>query len=410
MVFKISEVSARVPNSDRFANIKPNGKSLILVGGNGCGKTQFINKLYQALSVRLLQNYVESFASLSGKIKTIENHLKQVQVGSSEYEHNYYRLNELKSELAELAQFDFTQPDAGAFASNYHGRAVLLKFQATRQANIRRAMSAKSESALVQESKGSEESSVFFEEYLVSQKTMQAYAESPSIGNSPDVAVRIKKWFDKLEVDLRELFEDDSLCLIFQHESQSFCISQNGKAPYSFQDLSSGFSSILSIYTELLTKIQLSSVSADEVFGFVFIDEIDAHLHVSLQRKILAFLTRSFPGIQFIVSTHSPFVVSSVSDAVIYDLSSMEQVDDLSLYSYESIVAGLFNTLPVSDVLRNKINELAVMADESKPDLIRLEQLVKEVGGHEDALDVESMFFLKKARISLYKRGGGDSV
>jgi predicted ATP-binding protein involved in virulence len=54
--------------------------------------------------------------------------------------------------------------------------------------------------------------------------------------------------------------------------------------------------------------------------GVVFIDEIDSHLHVSLQRLILPFFTESFPKVQFIVTTHSPFVLMSTRDTLVYDL------------------------------------------------------------------------------------------
>ncbi|MCV5366648.1 AAA family ATPase, partial [Escherichia coli] len=77
-----------------------------------------------------------------------------------------------------------------------------------------------------------------------------------------------------------------------------------------------------SIYADLLMKVELKGITSDELSGVVFIDEIDAHLHVSLQRKIFSFFVNAFPNIQFIVTTHSPFVVQSVNDAIIYDLST----------------------------------------------------------------------------------------
>lgn len=46
--------------------------------------------------------------------------------------------------------------------------------------------------------------------------------------------------------------------------------------------------------------------------GVVMIDEVDLHLHPGWQQSILADLTRTFPNIQFIVSTHSPQIVSTV--------------------------------------------------------------------------------------------------
>ncbi len=42
--------------------------------------------------------------------------------------------------------------------------------------------------------------------------------------------------------------------------------------------------------------------------GLVLIDEIETHLHLSLQKKIMDFLCKMFPNIQFVVTTHSPFI------------------------------------------------------------------------------------------------------
>lgn len=258
-------------------------------------------------------------------------------------------------------------------------------------------------------SAGGISAATLFEQYLVSHKTSQAYAESASIDNDPEEASKIKSWFDKLESDLKKLFEDDSLRLHFDSKLQSFFIQQDNKEPYRFQQLSSGFSSILSVYADLLTKVELRSISANEIDGVVFIDEIDAHLHVSLQRKIFAFLKDAFPKVQFIVTTHSPFVVSSVDDAVIYDLSTLEQVDELSMYSYESILEGLFNVLPVSEILKNKILLIGNIISSNTPDIPKLESLVKSVHQYENKLDSESAYFLNLAQVLINKskRKGG---
>ena len=52
----------------------------------------------------------------------------------------------------------------------------------------------------------------------------------------------------------------------------------------------------------------------------VTIDEPENHLHPSMQRTLMRRLLKAFPKAQFIVATHSPFMVSSVSDSNIYVL------------------------------------------------------------------------------------------
>ncbi|AFT69514.1 ATP-dependent endonuclease of the OLD family-like protein [Alloalcanivorax dieselolei B5] len=52
----------------------------------------------------------------------------------------------------------------------------------------------------------------------------------------------------------------------------------------------------------------------------VLIDEPENHLHPSLQRDFLGNLVRAFPSVQFVVATHSPFVITSVRDSKVYAL------------------------------------------------------------------------------------------
>jgi predicted ATP-binding protein involved in virulence len=52
----------------------------------------------------------------------------------------------------------------------------------------------------------------------------------------------------------------------------------------------------------------------------VTIDEPENHLHPALQQTILVGLLAAFPGVQFIVATHNPFIISSVADSNVYVL------------------------------------------------------------------------------------------
>lgn len=69
--------------------------------------------------------------------------------------------------------------------------------------------------------------------------------------------------------------------------------------------------------------------------GFtVVMDEPENHLHPSMQRSLLSNLMNAFPQAQFIVATHSPFMVSSVQDSTVYVLRYVpfeEAQDDIDL-------------------------------------------------------------------------------
>ncbi|NJO00766.1 MAG: AAA family ATPase [Bacteroidia bacterium] len=51
--------------------------------------------------------------------------------------------------------------------------------------------------------------------------------------------------------------------------------------------------------------------------GIVLVDELDLHLHPSWQKKVVSHLKSTFPKIQFIVTTHSPLILSTVQDRII---------------------------------------------------------------------------------------------
>ena len=99
-----------------------------------------------------------------------------------------------------------------------------------------------------------------------------------------------------------------------------------------------------------------------ELQGIVLIDEIETHLHIELQKLILPFLIKVFPKIQFIVTTHSPFILNSVSNAVIYDLENKLLVSDLSGFSVEGIIEGYFNADKYSVILKQLVDEYEVLS------------------------------------------------
>lgn len=79
--------------------------------------------------------------------------------------------------------------------------------------------------------------------------------------------------------------------------------------------LSTGERSFIILLADLARRLQLSKpeASLDEIPGIILIDEIELNLHPSWQSKIVDTLIRVFKSCQFIVTTHSPQVISSVA-------------------------------------------------------------------------------------------------
>jgi len=82
--------------------------------------------------------------------------------------------------------------------------------------------------------------------------------------------------------------------------------------------LSDGYKRLVNIVLDvaircaLLNRVKYGVDSYAYTHGTVIIDEIDEHLHPSLQQRVLKVLQHNFPQIQFIVTTHAPMVISSV--------------------------------------------------------------------------------------------------
>jgi predicted ATP-binding protein involved in virulence/Leucine-rich repeat (LRR) protein len=78
--------------------------------------------------------------------------------------------------------------------------------------------------------------------------------------------------------------------------------------------------------------------------GVVLIDEIDLHLHPKWQRRVVNDLKRAFPGVQFIATSHSPFIVQSlksVEELIKLD-GQMEPIENIDM-SIEDIAEDIMN-------------------------------------------------------------------
>lgn len=200
-----------------------------------------------------------------------------------------------------------------------------------------------------------------FIKYLLDLKMTQALAVA---NGKREKAEKISLWFDKFEALLKDIFEDDSVKLVFDEDTFRFHIVMDGREDFEFNTLSSGYAAVMDIVVDLMIRMekQAEKVFDFSVPGVVLIDEIETHLHLALQKKVLDLLTTCFPNIQFIVSTHSPFVLNSLEKATIYDLEKQLIVKDgLADIPYSGIVEGYFNADEMSRTLREKFERYKIL-------------------------------------------------
>ncbi|WP_059171640.1 AAA family ATPase [Bacillus sp. FJAT-27445] len=109
-------------------------------------------------------------------------------------------------------------------------------------------------------------------------------------------------------------------------------ISKNGHR-LELNQLSDGEKCTLAMIGDLARRLALANPYLENPLngeGIVFIDEIELHLHPAWQREIIGRLEDIFPNIQFIISTHSPQVLGEIKSAKIYVIHEIENSNTFS--------------------------------------------------------------------------------
>lgn len=99
--------------------------------------------------------------------------------------------------------------------------------------------------------------------------------------------------------------------------------TEGGEERLDLDQLSGGYRGTLAFAGDLAWRMALGNPHLDDPLtseAVVLIDEIELHLHPSWQQRILGDLTRTFPNAQFIVTTHSPQVLTTVKPEQIVTL------------------------------------------------------------------------------------------
>ena len=248
------------------------------------------------------------------------------------------------------------------------GSFILAYFPAGRKANILMAKGV--ENVILDTSYDlSDDPAQNLVKYMVHLKTQQAYARQE---DDSKVETDIQNWFDRFENALRILLEDKALKLEYDYKHYNFLIHQTGRLPFGFNELSDGYSSVIQIMSGIMLRMERNWLLSGNIIsynleGIVLIDELETHLHIELQRKIFPFLTTFFPRVQFIISTHSPYILTSVPNTTIFDLEKKVKFEDMSNYSIGNVAEAYFDSEDYSIELEKKLTEYKSLLEKSNP-------------------------------------------
>jgi predicted ATPase len=156
----------------------------------------------------------------------------------------------------------------------------------------------------------------------------------------PETAQRREAWLVRLNQALQVIFDDPTLTLQYQPQPPQFTLHSRRYAPIDCARLSDGQQRILSILADLLMRSEHAATTAagSDLPGMVLIDGLEIALHPETQRQILPLFVNLFPTWQFLVSTHSPFVMNSLESAVVFDLDRHARINAVLTYPYETIL------------------------------------------------------------------------
>ena len=328
----LKEIEIKLDNKKR--------KHLIFTGNNGSGKT---------IVLEAIASYIDNIKTISEYQNYLKIDLDNLQffrknndkINEEETEKRIVDFRKQLSSLSKGIDLIFNISNKKIAEEIESGELIIAYYKAERifEADIPRQI----EKVELKDNYRMEDAPrKEFIKYLLDLKATQAFSRT---GNKQEKAEKIENWFNNFEKLLQEIFDSKDLNLVFDEETFQFRLEEEGKEPFDFNTLSSGYAAVLDIIVDIIIRMEKKTGKnfKFDMQGVVLIDEIETHLHLELQKRILKILLTIFPKIQFIVTTHSPFILSSLENATIYDLEKRLVVENgLANLPYEGIVEGYF--------------------------------------------------------------------
>lgn len=360
---------------------KESRQHLLITGKNGSGKTTLLLALKKYLMAinegsltKLKQLYLEQLNYWQAKLNESDSIENRENISIYKEQLNRYR---------DGIDVDFSGEDEVELLYE-DGNFITAYYPANRLTNVEKGNGVE-DIELSNAYSINEEPGKLLHKYMVHLKTQQAYANTEHDAETEQL---IKQWFERFENALKELLDDESITLTYNYKQYDFAINQEGRESFDFNSLSDGYSSVLYIVSDLILRMDQNwllgkGLSNYDMEGIVLIDELETHLHIDLQKKILPFLTKFFPRIQFIVTTHSPYILGSVENVVAYDLEHKMMLEKTGDYSAESLAEGYFDVDSYSETLKRdakrylELREIGNPTDEQRVERAKLRMKLK---------------------------------
>lgn len=362
----------------------------LLVGDNGAGKTSVLDGIAVALgglfvnvegvSARnIMKDDVHMVVNAMGDASTTISYCEPVSVGCvfkvDDKEFNWSRIKEEMSSThtktdnksASLWMKKITnQPDTNLPLLSFQSAARVWKVkrgdfgsEAKRRLDDRRCgyigcLDQSMDVKAIQQWYMKQEHTAF-----VKGKSIREYENFKSIIS--DFMKEINELSEVPTVYYSRQFEE----LVYADQNQEIAVSK----------LSAGYQSLLWMVMDLAYRVCILNPELGdktEIQGVVLIDEIDMHLHPKWQWNIIKALSAAFPNVQFIITTHSPIVISSAKEANLIFLDGKKKVKYLPEcygFAVEDVLQYRQESVPRPKIVQTIVDEIDEALDDDEFDI-----------------------------------------
>ena len=179
-------------------------------------------------------------------------------------------------------------------------------------------------------------------------------------------------------------------------------IDKNGET-LNVAQLSQGEKSLMTLVGDIARRLAMLNPSLMNPLtgnGIILIDEVDLHLHPSWQRSLCESLIETFPNCQFILTTHSPLVISDCKNVLVYTLANAELQKLPSQYGQDAntVLLDVMDTSIRNEYIDTRLKDLLDAIQNSQ--LSQAQQMLTELDNELPPNNLE----LVKAKLLLRKQ------